>query len=129
MRSKKRLHRSSRLLNYERTDLNQVYDLETRISGSHYVLKDEVDGFAESFYKGELTTQDRLRLEGLVQAVMRFEMDEGEPQREEFRQILKSYLGAFVAQVVALNDPWLENCMFTLRGYLVFCHHVMYQQT
>ena len=96
----------------ERTDLNQVYDLETRISGSHYVLKDEVDGFAEYFYKGELTTQDRLRLEGLVkQAVMRFEMDEDEPQREEFRQILKSYLRfyAFVAQVVALNDPWLEK--------------------
>ena len=96
----------------ERTDLNQVYDLETRISGSHYVLKDEVDGFAECFYKGELTTQDRLQLEGLVkQAVMRFEMDEDEPQREEFRQILKSYLRfyAFVAQVVALNDPWLEK--------------------
>ncbi|MDC0343698.1 DEAD/DEAH box helicase family protein [bacterium] len=96
----------------ERTDLNQVYDLETRISGSHYILKDEVERFAEQFYKGQLTTQDRLQLEGLVkQAVMRFEMDEDEPQREEFRQILKSFLRfyAFVAQVVALNDPWLEK--------------------
>lgn len=96
----------------ERTDLNQVYDLETRISGSHYILKDEVERFAEQFYKGELTTQDRLQLEGLVkQAVMRFEMDEDEPQREEFRQLLKSFLRfyAFVAQVVALNDPWLEK--------------------
>lgn len=96
----------------ERTDLNQVYDLETRISGSHYVLKDEVDRFAEQFYKGDLTTQDRLKLEGLVkQAVTRFEMDEDEPQREEFRQLLKSFLRfyAFVAQVVSLNDPWLEK--------------------
>lgn len=96
----------------ERTDLNQVYDLETRISGSHYILKDEVERFAEQFYKGQLTTQDRLQLEGLVkQAVMRFEMDEDEPQREEFRQILKSFLRfyAFVAQVVTLNDPCLEK--------------------
>lgn len=96
----------------ERTDLNQVYDLETRISGAHYILKDEVERFAEKFYKGQLTTQDRLQLEGLVkQAVMRFEMDEDEPQREEFRQLLKSFLRfyAFVAQVVALNDPWLEK--------------------
>lgn len=96
----------------ERTDVHQVYDLETRISGSHYILKDEVERFAEQFYKGELTTQDRLQLEGLVkQAVMRFEMDEDEPQREEFRQLLKSFLRfyAFVAQVVALNDPWLEK--------------------
>lgn len=96
----------------ERTDLNQVYDLETRISGSHYVLKDEVERFAEHFYKGELSTQDRLKLEGLVkQAVMRFEMDEDEPQKEEFRQLLKSFLRfyAFVAQVVSLNDPWLEK--------------------
>ncbi|WP_173485503.1 MULTISPECIES: type I restriction endonuclease subunit R [unclassified Aliiroseovarius] len=96
----------------ERTDLNQVYDLETRISGAHYILKDEVERFAEQFYKGELTTQDRLQLEGLVkQAVTRFEMDEDEPQREEFRQLLKSFLRfyAFVAQVVPLNDPWLEK--------------------
>ena len=96
----------------ERTDLNQVYDLETRISGSHYILKDEVERFAKQFYKGELTTQDRLQLEGLVkQAVMRFEMDEDEPLREEFRQLLKSFLRfyAFVAQVVSLNDPWLEK--------------------
>jgi type I restriction enzyme R subunit len=96
----------------ERTDLNQVYDLETRISGSHYVLKDEVERFAEHFYKGELSTQDRLQLEGLVkQAVTRFEMDEDEPQKEEFRQLLKSFLRfyAFVAQVVSLNDPWLEK--------------------
>jgi type I restriction enzyme R subunit len=96
----------------ERTDLNQIYDLETRISGSHYLLKDEVERFAEQFYKGELTTQDRLQLEGLVkQAVTRFVMDEDEPQREEFRQLLKSFLRfyAFVAQVVPLNDPWLEK--------------------
>lgn len=96
----------------ERTDLNQIYDLEKRISGSHYVLHDEVERFAEQFFKGNLTTQDRLRLEGLVkQSVARFELDEDESQQEEFRQLLKSFLRfyAFVAQVVALSDPWLEK--------------------
>ena len=44
-------------------------------------------------------------------AVKRFEMDEDEASQEEFRQLLKSFMRfyAFVAQVVRLNDPWLEK--------------------
>ena len=77
----------------ERTDLNQIYDLEQRISSSHYIAKDEVQRFAEGFYKGELTTQDRLVLEGTVRlAVSRFELDEDEATKEEFRQLLKSFM-------------------------------------
>jgi type I restriction enzyme, R subunit len=96
----------------ERTDLNQIYDLETRISGSHYVLKDEVERFAKVFYKGNLTDQDRLALEGTVRlSVERFILDEDEASKEEFRQLLKSFMRfyVFVAQVVALNDIWLEE--------------------
>ena len=96
----------------ERTDLNQIYDLEQRISNSTYIHKDEVERFAAKFFKGDLTTQDRLALEGTVRlAVDRFELDEDEPQREEFRQLLKSFqrFYAFVAQVVSLNDAWLEK--------------------
>lgn len=96
----------------ERTDLNQIYDLEQRISNSTYIHKDEVERFADRFFKGDLTTQDRLALEGTVRlAVDRFELDEDEPQREEFRQLLKSFqrFYAFVAQVVSLNDAWLEK--------------------
>ena len=96
----------------ERTDLNQIYDLESRIINSAYISKDEVERFAERFYKGNLTTQDRLELEGTVKlAVERFKLDEDEAQQEEFRQLLKSFLRfyAFVAQVVELNDVWLEK--------------------
>lgn len=96
----------------ERTDLNQIYDLEQRISNSTYIHKDEVERFADQFFKGDLSTQDRLALEGTVRlAVDRFELDEDEPQREEFRQLLKSFqrFYAFVAQVVSLNDAWLEK--------------------
>jgi type I restriction enzyme R subunit len=96
----------------ERTDLNQIYDLESRITNSTYINKDEVERFAERFFKGDLTTQDRLALEGTVRlAVSRFELDEDDAQQEEFRQLVKSFLRfyAFVAQVVSLNDAWLEK--------------------
>ena len=96
----------------ERTDLGQIYDLETRISGSAYVVQDEVDRFAAGFFAGGNTPQDRLVLEGIVRnAVGRFELDEDEVQKEEFRQLLKSFLRfySFVAQVVRLNDPGLEK--------------------
>ena len=96
----------------ERTDLNQIYDLESRIMSSSYISKDEVERFAERFFKGNLTSQDRLELEGTVKlAVERFTLDEDEAQQEEFRQLLKSFVRfyAFVAQVVELNDGWLEK--------------------
>ncbi|WP_308124548.1 type I restriction endonuclease subunit R [Maritalea mobilis] len=96
----------------ERTDLNQIYDLEQRISNATYIQKDEVERFADQFFKGDLTTQDRLTLEGTVRlAVERFELDEDEAEQEEFRQLLKSFqrFYAFVAQVVSLNDAWLEK--------------------
>lgn len=96
----------------ERTDLNQIYDLEQRISNATYIHKDEVERFADQFFKGDLMTQDRLKLEGTVRlAVQRFELDEDEAQQEEFRQLLKSFqrFYAFVAQVVSLSDAWLEK--------------------
>lgn len=96
----------------ERTDLNQIYDLEQRISSSTYINTDEVERFADQFFKGDLSTQDRLMLEGTVRlAVGRFELDEDEAQQEEFRQLLKSFqrFYAFVAQVVPLQDAWLEK--------------------
>ncbi|MFB9148973.1 type I restriction endonuclease subunit R [Roseovarius ramblicola] len=96
----------------ERTDLNQIYDLEQRITNATYIHKDEVARFADQFFKGDLTTQDRLALEGTVRlALERFILDEDETQQEEFRQLLKSFLRfyAFVAQVVSLNDAWLEK--------------------
>jgi type I restriction enzyme R subunit len=96
----------------ERTDLNQIYDLEQRIRNATYIDTDEVERFADQFFKGDLTTQDRLALEGTVRlAVERFLLDEDEAQQEEFRQLLKSFLRfyAFVAQVVPLNDAGLEK--------------------
>ena len=96
----------------ERTDLNQIYDLESRISSSTYIHKDEVERFAKRFYQGDHSTQSRLELEGTIRlAVSRFELDEDEAQKEEFRQLLRSFMRfyAFVAQVTRLNDTGLEK--------------------
>ena len=104
----------------ERTDLNQIYDLASRINDAYYVHEDEVERFAQRFFAGNLSTQDRIALEGLVrEALGRFELDEDEQAKEEFRLLLKSYqrFYSFVAQVVALNDVWLEK-LFVYTSWL-----------
>lgn len=94
------------------SDPNQVYKLEGRLYKFGYLDKDEIERFAQTYFKGPLTAADRPRLEGLVrQAVARFEADEDEGRQEEFRQLLKSYnrFYAFIAQVMRLEDTGLEK--------------------
>ena len=104
----------------ERTDLNQIYDLEQRMMGMGYLHRDEIERFAARFFRGELDNYDRVALEGLVRlCVGRFDSDEDEAQQEEFRQLLRSYqrFYAFVAQVVRLKDSWLEK-LFAYTAWL-----------
>ena len=94
------------------SDPNQVYDLEGRLFKFGYLDKDEIERFAQTYFKGPLSTADRPRLEGLVrQAVARFEADDDEGRQEEFRQLLKSFnrFYAFIAQVISLEDTSLEK--------------------
>lgn len=94
------------------SDPNQVYDLEGRLYRFGYLDKDEIERFAQTYFKGQLSGSDRARLEGLVRlAVGRFEADDDEGRQEEFRQLLKSYgrFYNFIAQVIRLEDTSLEK--------------------
>jgi len=94
------------------SDPNQIYELEARLRTYGILDQNEIDRFAETFYKGALDAHDRARLEGLVrQAVSRFEQEDDEGRQEEFRQLVRSYLRfyAFVSQVIRLGDTGLEK--------------------
>ena len=94
------------------TDPNMVYDLEGRLFKFGYLDKDEIERFAQTYFKGQLSGADRAKLEGLVkQAVGRFEIDDDEGRQEEFRQLLRSYgrFYSFIAQVMRLEDTSLEK--------------------
>lgn len=96
----------------ETSDPNQVYELEQRLNTFGVIDCDEVERFAQTFYKGPLDSSDRIGLEGLVRhAVQRFEAEDDEGRQEEFRQLLRSFMRfySFVAQVVRLDDTELEK--------------------
>jgi len=102
------------------TDPNQIYELEGRIKSFSFIDENEVNRFADIYYRDLLDAQDRIVLERLVRAaVQRFEYEEDEQRQEEFRQLLKSYgrFYSFVAQVVKLQDPWLEK-LFAYTSWL-----------
>ncbi len=103
------------------SDPNQIYELEGRIKSFAIIDYDEVNRFAETYYKRILKSYDRTRLEQLVRnAVLRFEYEEDEGKREEFRQLLKSYTRfySFIAQIVRLDDTSLEK-LFNYSAWLI----------
>lgn len=94
------------------SDANQIYTLEGRLMKSGIIDSQEVEEFAETFYKKKLETDDRIRLERLVrEAVQRFNFEKDEGKQEEFRQLLRSFMRfyIFVAQVTNLEDTGLEK--------------------
>ncbi|MBO6765036.1 MULTISPECIES: type I restriction endonuclease subunit R [Alphaproteobacteria] len=97
----------------ERSDPNQIYELEQKIIGYGFIDRAEIDRFCETYFKPEgVTTHDRPTLEAIVRnAVDRWSAEDDEGRREEFRQLLKSYqrFYVFLAQIMALEDSGLEK--------------------
>ncbi len=104
----------------DRTDLNQIYDLDRRIKDSEFISEEEIEKFSDIFFVKTLNSKNRNELEQLVKkAVQRFEVNPEESEKEEFRLVLKSFqrFYAFVAQIVSLEDPWLEK-LFIYSSWL-----------
>ena len=97
----------------ERSDPNQIYELEQKIISYGIIDRPEIDRFSEIYFKPEgVTTADRPALEAIVRnAVDRWQAEDEEGRREEFRQLLKSYqrFYVFLAQIMTLGDTWLEK--------------------
>jgi type I restriction enzyme R subunit len=77
------------------TDPNQIYMLRTRLDQFQYYWWQEVEGFAEVFYrpKREQAATDQARLHAFVDpAVSRFKDEPDEERREAFRSLLVGYL-------------------------------------
>jgi hypothetical protein len=105
----------------EPSDPNQIYELESKLKTFGILDDDEIERFAAILYKGPLDPSDRIRLEGLVrQAVQRFEVEDDEGRKEEFRQLLKSYIRfySFVAHVVSLGDTGREK-LYSYAAWLI----------
>jgi type I restriction enzyme R subunit len=87
------------------TGPNQIYMLRTRLDEFQYYWWQEVEGFAEVFYrpKGEQAATDQARLHAFVDpAVSRFKDEPDEERREAFRSLLVGYLRmyALLSQMV-----------------------------
>lgn len=96
----------------DRSDPNQIYNLQTRLNAFGILQQDEIDRFVTRFLGNRQAADERPVLEGIVrQAVDRFEAQLAEDEQEEFRQLLASFLRfySFIAQVVSLQDTGLEK--------------------
>lgn len=96
----------------DRSDPNQIYNLQARLNAFGILQQDEIDRFVARFLGNRQAADERPVLEGIVrQAVDRFEAQLAEDEQEEFRQLLASYLRfySFIAQVVSLQDTGLEK--------------------
>ena len=92
----------------ESTDHNLLYDNQRTLSDFLFYTQDEVDGFAEVFFRGK-AKQQQLR-DYLDPAISRFE-DASEDEQDNFRSELMRYirLYAFLSQVIPFQDPELEK--------------------
>jgi type I restriction enzyme R subunit len=98
----------------EPTDPNQLYTLKTNLEAFQFFWKQDVENFAKVFFKPRAKqhpSDQGLLNAALDPAVGRFNAENDEDRREEFRSQLLSYvrLYGFVSQIAAFGDPELEK--------------------
>ncbi|ATJ81537.1 type I restriction endonuclease subunit R [Halomonas beimenensis] len=97
----------------ETSDPHQLYDLQHRLEGHQVFTGDEVNAFAEIWYKNrnEPTAADHQKINAVLdKAVERYKALE-EDERDQFKGQLASFrnLYAFLAQIIPYQDSSLEK--------------------
>lgn len=106
----------------EPTDPHQLYDLQHRLEEAQVFAPDEVDAFAEIWFKNrsEPTAADHRKINALLdQAVARYQ-DLDEDHQDQFKGQLTSFrnLYAFLAQIIPYQDSSLEK-LYTYGRFLL----------
>ncbi|OKH52151.1 restriction endonuclease subunit R [Calothrix sp. HK-06] len=101
------------------TDPNLLYDLKSRLEGYRVIWSNEVDAFAQIFFKSQekASKRDHAKLHSIVDfAVERFR-DLNEIQQDEFKSTLAVFirLYAFLAQIMPFVDEELEKIYAFVR--------------
>lgn len=93
------------------TDPEQIYELKTLIIDSGFVDQESIDDFAQTLSKPEVTTGDRVTLEGIINRAVNSYNVADIPSQDEFRQAVKSYCRfySFIVQVYPVADVKLES--------------------
>jgi type I restriction enzyme R subunit len=99
----------------EETDPNKLYDLQTQLDGFEIYTTQDIEDYAAVFFDeakpGEL-------LQSVLDRVVAVWRLREEPEREDFRSILQSFvrLYAYVAQLVTFQDVGLEKLYVFARS-------------
>jgi type I restriction enzyme R subunit len=106
----------------EPTDPHQLYDLQHRLEEARVFTVDEVNAFAEIWFKNrsEPTAADHQKISNLLdQAVTRYQTLD-EDHQDQFKGQLTSFrnLYAFLAQIIPYQDSSLEK-LYTYGRFLL----------
>ena len=106
----------------EQADVQQLYDLQSKLDQSHVYHANEVADFCKVFFKAKAvqTPNDHAKINSIVdQAVSRFEELDEEPC-EEFRGWLIAFrnLYSFLSQIIPYQDSDLEQ-LYTYGRFLL----------
>ena len=107
----------------EGTDPNLLHDLETRIEDHHLFGDEELDAFAEAYFKLRARTKgegDQSALYRILDPVkQRFVDHLDKEQQEKVRTDLNEFvrLYAFLSQIITFSDPELER-LYIFSRYL-----------
>jgi type I restriction enzyme R subunit len=111
-----------RTLLEEGTDPNLLYDLQTEIMGSNFILPQDIEAFVPVFWSEEPLETKQPKIRNAVKPAEDRAKEADKPTREEFRSRLVGFvrLYAFLSQILPFKDADLEKFYRFARALLPF---------